>query len=242
MFPVICKIGPVSIYSYGLMLAVAVIVCAFFLSRDARSLNIQPEEIFDLVFWVVLGGISGARLFFIFLHLDFFLQKPSEVIMLQNGGLCWQGGLILGSAVGAWYIHKKKWSFGKLIDLIAPYIALGESIGRIGCFLNGCCYGKEMAWGIYFPVHGATLLPTQLYTSAGLLILFFLLKRYQSSSTVPGQVFIGYIFFASLLRFFIEFIRADHEILFWGLSIYQVICAALIGGAVFLQWLNRKRR
>lgn len=214
----------VTIYSYGLMLAIAVVVCTFMLVRDARRKNISADIIFDLVFWVIVGGILGARFFYVLLNHSFFIENPHEIIMIQNGGLAWQGGLIFGAMVGALFIKRKKLSLPGMLDLVAPYLALGQSIGRIGCFLNGCCFGKELAGGIYFPVHDARLHPTQMYLSAGLFIIFLILRRYQKFSGIPGLVFALYLILASSLRFGVEFFRADHEVIFFGFSVYQFVC------------------
>src|SRR6185295_7207291 len=131
MHPIICKIGPLTIYSYGLMVAIAAIVCSLLLARDAKKYNIAPEIIFDLVFWVVFGGIIGARIFYVILNLDYFIHNAKEMIMIQNGGLAWQGSFIAGALTGIFYVKKHKLSFWLLVDLVAPYIALGQSIGRI---------------------------------------------------------------------------------------------------------------
>ncbi len=234
MFPIICKIGPVTIYAYGAMFAAAVMLCTFLLSRDAGKVGIQQDVIFDLAFWVIAAGILGARLFYIFLHPEFFRENPLEIIMLQNGGLAWQGGLIFASVAGVMFLKKKGLSLGVMLDLAAPYAALGQSIGRIGCFLNGCCYGKEVAWGIFFPVHHAHLHPTQLYLSFGLLILFFVLKKYQKAPHRVGGVFTVYLFLDALLRFVVEFFRADHDVLAFGLSIFQGVALGLMILAVYV--------
>jgi len=218
----------VTIYSYGLMLAIAVAVGTLMLVGDARRNNIKSDIIFDLVFWAVIGGIIGARLFYIVLNYAYFAAHPDEIIMIQNGGLAWQGGLILGSIMTVVFIKARKLSVSKMLDLLVPYLALGQSIGRIGCFLNGCCFGREVSWGIYFPIHDATLHPTQLYLSGGYFIIFILLKRYQKFSEIPGLVFVSYLILASSLRFGVEFFRADHEILLLGLSIYQFICFGVL--------------
>ena len=219
---------PVTIYSYGLMLAIAVVVCTSMMVRDARRKNIKADFIFDLVFWVIVGGIIGARLFYILLNYHFFLNNPDEIIMIQNGGLAWQGALILGAMAGTSLVKRRKLFLPDVLDLCAPYLALGQSIGRIGCFLNGCCYGKVVDGGIYFPVHSAYLHPTQLYDSAGLFIIFLILKRYQRSSSIPGLVFASYLILASALRFGVEFFRADHEIFFFGFSIFQFVCFGIL--------------
>ena len=234
MFPIICKIGPLTIYSYGLMLAIAVLVCARFMSREAKRDQILVEDIYDLIFWCVLGGILGGRIFFIFLNLDFFLQDLKEILMIQHGGLAWQGALTGGGLIGWLYIRRKQWPLGFILDLSAPYVALGQAIGRIGCFLNGCCYGREVAWGIYFPVHDARLHPTQLYSMAGLLLIFFILKEFRRISKVPGQVMVVYLILASLQRFVIEFFRADHEIFWAGMSIFQIVSIGILLFAVLL--------
>lgn len=189
MYPTIGHIGPVTIYSFGLMLAIAVMVCSFLLSRDASKVGISQETIFDLVFWVILGGIVGARIFFILLNIPDFSTDPKQIIMIPNGGLAWQGGLVLGCLAGILYVRKKKLSLSMILDLAAPYLALGQAIGRIGCFLNGCCYGRPVAWGIYFPVHSNHLHPTQIYDVVMLLGVFFVLKYLQKVFSSPRRNF-----------------------------------------------------
>jgi len=225
---IIPLIMPVTIYSYGLMLAIAVVVSTLLLAHDAYRSNINPDIIFDLVFWAVIGGIIGARIFYIILNYPFFIKYPGEIIMVQNGGLAWQGGLILGSIVVMLFIKARKLPLSRMLDVLVPYLALGQSIGRVGCFLNGCCYGRPFDGGIYFPVHDATLHPTQLYLSVGYLIIYIILKQYQKFSETPGLVFTSYLILASSLRFGVEFFRADHDILFLGLSIFQFVCFGIL--------------
>jgi len=235
MYPVICQIGPATIYSYGLMLAIAVLVCTYFLSRDAGKQGIASEVIMDLVFWLVLSGLLGSRLIYVLLNFPFYLRHPVEIIMVQSGGLAFQGGLICGGLSFLWFVKKRKLNLKFFLDLIIPYLALGHAIGRIGCFLNGCCYGYKSEVGLYFPVHQDVLIPTQLYASFGLLIIFFILKKYQSISKVEGSVFVLYLGLASLLRFTIEFYRADHSVKFLGLSIFQFMCLGffIIAGLIY---------
>src|SRR3989338_2280334 len=228
MVPIICQIGPLNIYSYGVMIALAVFICAFLLKREAGKNNLSPEIIFDLVFWIVVSGLVGGRLFYIMLNLSYFLNNPSEIFKLYHGGLAWQGGLIGGITGTLFFIKKKSLPLTKTLDTLAPYAALGQAIGRIGCFLNGCCYGKEVAWGIYFPVHQARLHPTQLYDAAGLFLIFLFLKKLQLAQKKPATIFVLYLLLISVLRFFIEFFRADHAVVFAGLSIFQAVSLAII--------------
>ena len=224
------------------MLAVAVVVCSFLLAREARRRGTDPNVLMDLVFWIVLFGILGARVFFIFLNLDIFVADPMEIIKLQHGGLAFQGGLIGGFLAGWIYMRLKKMPVLSTLDLIAPFIALGHSIGRIGCFLNGCCYGKPVPWGIYFPVHNERLHPTQLYESFGLLLLFFLLKRYEKRPHADGEVFCVYLILAAALRFPNEFLRADHTEILWGLSIFQLVSIGIFAAGLYGQSVLQGRR
>lgn len=224
------------------MFAIAVIVCTLLLSRDVKAQGLKSELISDLAFWIVLGGILGARCFFIILNWPHFIDNPLEIIMIQKGGLAWQGGLVVGTITALFFFKKNKLSILPMLDLFAPYIALGEAIGRVGCFLNGCCYGKPVAWGIYFPVHHDRLHPTQLYLMAGLALVFFILKNYQKKVKVPGEVFALYLFLGPMVRFLVEFFRADHVELLFGLSIFQFVCLGLgVAAYIFHRYLHIKK-
>jgi len=240
MHPILFTIGPITIYSYGVMLATAVVVCTYLLSLDAKRCNISQETAYDLVFWCILWGIIGARIFYIFIEWSYFSNNLLEIPMLQKGGLAWQGGFLGGALAGAWFAHSKKLSLRPLMDLTAPYIALGQSIGRIGCFFNGCCYGKPVAWGIYYPVHDARLYPTQLFETAGLFIIFLFLKRAQSKPHEAGFIFIFYLWLAAIERFIVEFYRADHDFLWLGLSLAQYIALGVFAAGLILMKVFKK--
>jgi len=240
MHPILFTIGPITIYSYGVMLATAVVVCTYLLSLDAKRYNISQETAYDLVFWCILWGIIGARIFYIFIEWSYFSNNLLEIPMLQKGGLAWQGGFLGGTLAGVWFAHNKKLSLRPLMDLTAPYIALGQSIGRIGCFFNGCCYGKPVAWGIYYPVHNARLYPTQLFETAGLFIIFLILKRAQSKPHEAGFVFVFYLWLAAIERFIVEFYRADHDLLWLGLSLAQYIALGVFAAGLILMKVFKK--
>lgn len=253
MFPILFTLGPFPVHSYGFMLALAVLVSSWLFARAAAAKGISSEIIYDLVFWVVLAGIMGARLFFILLNLSYFVREPLEMVMIQNGGLAWQGSFVGGVAMGVFYIRKKNLSLWDVLDTAAPFIALGHAIGRIGCLLNGCCFGHPVAWGLFFPVMNARLFPVQILMVVGQLIVFYMLRSLQQAraeqspflagSTFrlcarPGGVFIVYLLLSSLERFIVEFFRADHEVIF-GLSIFQYVCAAIFVVAVGLFFKER---
>lgn len=234
MHPIFFSIGPITIYSYGVMLALAVLVSTYLLSRDAKHYNMSRDTAYDLVFWCILWGIIGARIFYILLAWPYYMNNLMEMLMLQKGGLAWQGGFLGGTLAGVWFLRRKKLSLRPVMDLVAPYIALGQSIGRIGCFFNGCCYGKPVAWGIYFPTHGARLHPTQLYEMAALFIIFLILKYTRNLEHRPGFIFVFYLVLAGMERFIVEFFRADHDILWMGLSLTQFIALGVFAAGLIL--------
>lgn len=223
MLPEICHIGSFTIYAYGLMLVLAFFVCAYLSSLKARKENLDPELIFNLLFLVFIFGLIGSRVFYVLINADFYLSHPLEMIMLQHGGMAWFGGLIFGTTAAVLFIKKHKMKLLKTLDLLAPFIALGQAIGRIGCLLNGCCFGWESRFGIYFKVFDKVLIPTQLYSSLLLLLIFIFLRFKQDRQHLPGEILCSYLFLYSLKRFFIEFLRNDSPRNFCGLTIFQIL-------------------
>lgn len=234
MHPIICQIGPFAVYSYGLMLALAFIIASRLAMAQAKRKGIRHVEVISgLCLVAVISGIIGARIFYVLENLEFYLEHPLESIMLQHGGLSWFGGFILGTFCAVFYLKIKKFSVLRALDLLAPFIALAQAIGRIGCLLNGCCYGRPSAFGIYFPVHDAALIPTQIYSSLIALSIFVYLRICQDSPGIKeGEVFFTYLLLYPAGRFFIEFWRADNPVILWGLSLFQLISIALFAIAL----------
>jgi len=240
MHPILFTIGPITIYSYGVMLAVAVLVCTYLLSLDAKRYGISQDIAYDLVFWCMLWGIIGARIFYVIIEWPYFSSDLLEILMVQKGGLAWQGGFLGGALAGVLFARRKKLALRPLLDLSAPYIALGQSIGRIGCFFNGCCYGKPVAWGPYYPTQGAHLYPTQLFETAGLFIIFLILKNAQGKPHKPGFIFVDYLWLAAIERFVVEFYRADHDIVWFGLSLAQYVALSVFVAGLILMKAFKK--
>jgi len=183
----------------------------------------NADSIFNLAFIVFISGIVGGRIFYILANLPYYLKNPLEIVMLQHGGLVWFGGMF-GGLLGAFlYLRYKRLPFLKIMDLIVPFAALAHSLGRIGCLLNGCCYGWEVPWGLYFPVHQAILIPVQAFDSLVLLFMFIILRFLQERPHREGQVLYMYLIFYSISRFFIEFLRADSPRLLFHFTLFQFI-------------------
>ncbi|MDD2679549.1 MAG: prolipoprotein diacylglyceryl transferase [Candidatus Omnitrophica bacterium] len=242
MHPEICKIGPLTIYSYGLMLVAAFGVATWLACAEAKKRGIDPDIIFNLNFTILICGIIGARIFYILNNLAYYLRNPLEMIMLQKGGLVWFGGLIFGLASGILYLKLRKLPVFKIADLLIPFVALAQAIGRIGCFLNGCCFGKESASGIYSPSQGALLIPTQLYSALLLIFIFIILKALQKRPHKDGQIFFAYLLLYSAKRFFIEFWRGDSPTILLGLTLFQFISLAIfLAGVIGLFCVKIKK-
>ncbi|MBI3315077.1 MAG: prolipoprotein diacylglyceryl transferase [Candidatus Omnitrophica bacterium] len=242
MHPVLFQIGVFPVYSYGVMLALAVLLCAWGLGRDASKMGISKDAAYDLLFWSVAGGIIGARIFYVTLYWDHFAAAPLEILM-NRWGLAWQGGFLGGILAGIVWCKRRAYALRPMLDLAAPYIALGQAVGRLGCFFNGCCYGRPWVHGIFFPVHNARLYPTQLYEAAGLLLIFIVLKIYAVKPRSRGMVFAMYLWLAAVERFFVEFFRADHDTLWWGLSLFQYIAVGIfLTGLIYGLFIHCHRR
>lgn len=243
MFPVLVKFGPLTIYSYGVAMAVAVFIALSLFLEEAKRQGYVKDAIVDLGMITVVSGIVGARLLYIGLNFSFFMEHPEEIIMLHHGGLAILGGIVFGVLAVYVFCRKKKLSFLKIADLLVPFVAFAQAIGRIGCFFNGCCYGIPSRYGFYFPVHDAVLVPSQLISSFLLLVLYVVLRATQRRAHSAGSVFARYIIFYSVLRFFVEFIRGDSLKPFFGFTIFQLFCIVffMMGSlfAVRLKWKNK---
>ena len=227
MHPVICTLGPFTVFSYGLMLAIAFAVSTSLAGAQARRQGIDADAVFNTGFAVIIAGVLGARLMYVALNFRTYLADPLEIIMLQHGGLAWFGGLLFGSIGGLLYVKKKRLPLNTVLDLFAPFVALGQAIGRIGCLLNGCCYGKESSFGLYFPVEDKILIPTQLISSVAMVVIYISLRLLQERPHRAGQVFYLYLALYGAKRFLVEFLRGDTPALALGLTVFQFFSIAL---------------
>lgn len=242
MYPIIYKIGPFTVYSYGLMLVLAFMVSSTLAQLQAKRQNIAPKIISNLLILVFISGIIGARLLYVIENLNYYLRNPLEIIMLQHGGLSWFGGLMLGSIFGIVYLKRKNLSIYKIFDLVIPFVALGQAIGRVGCLLNGCCFGRISRFGLYFDIHKSVLIPTQAYSSSILILMFIILRFLQERPHKEGKIFFAYLLFYSIKRFFMEFWRADNPVIFLDLSLFQIISVVLFCLALIKLSLIKKRK
>jgi phosphatidylglycerol---prolipoprotein diacylglyceryl transferase len=225
MHPVLFSIGPIKIYSYGVMLAIAFFVSLSVSSKRCVIFKIKEESLNTLLFIMLVSGIVGARVLYVLSNMHFFIDNPLEIVMINRGGLVFYGGLIFSGIFGTVYAKIRGISIADAADLLAPFIALGHSIGRIGCFLNGCCFGRptDSVFGVQFPASLVRVYPTQLFSSAGLFCIFLVLFFMQRRRRFKGQIIALYLVLYGVFRFSIEFLRGDLIPVFHNLTLTQII-------------------
>lgn len=217
MHPILIKIGPITIYSYGFFLAIGFILAIFYSTREAKRAGVDPQKISDLAFYLIIAALVGSRLLFIITEPHDFIENPLEVFKIWKGGLVFYGGFIGALITGIWYVKKHGMPIWKTSDIIAPGIALGQSLGRIGCFSAGCCYGKEttVPWAVTFTDInslarlGVPLHPTQLYEAALDFCIFLFLISFRRRKTFDGQLIWLYTLLYAVARFIVELFRGD---------------------------------
>jgi len=217
MHPILLQLGPLTLHSYGLMVALG------FLSGIALSIylltksGLDGPSYLDLAIYIMLAAIVGGRAFYVIGMWNYFAVNPLEIIMVQTGGLVYLGGLIFAVLTAVVYLLVRRQPVLQALDAITPGTALGYAIGRIGCFLTGCCFGlpTTLPWGIVFPpaslageyCPGQAVHPTQLYSSITMFIVAYVLYRLWHRRHNPGEVLCWGLFLYSLYRFLVEFLR-----------------------------------
>ena len=247
MHPILFEIGNWPVYSYGVLLAVAYLVALQLAVVRARRAGIDAARVMDLGIYLIIAALVGAKLMLVVTDLKYFLSNPVELLNLVRAGGVFYGGLIVSFLTGLVLVRRYKLPIWPTADMYAPGIALGHVIGRLGCLLAGCCYGKatDVAWSITFtdPVAAANvgtplgmpLHPTQLYDAgAEMLILIALLATERKGKTFAGRTFWLYILLYAISRFIVEIYRGDPRGSMMGFSTSQVVSLAIAPIAVIM--------
>jgi len=241
MFPRLLEIGPITVYTYGLLLAVSYLIGLQVATVRAKARGVDPQKMLDLGIWVIISAIVGAKLLLLAVDFDYFRQRPAEIFSLVRTGGIFYGGLILAVAVAVWYVRRHGMPVWTVGDAVAPGIAFAYAVGRFGCLFGGCCYGAptSLPWGITFHDHfaaefvgtplGVALHPTQLYEAgAALVILAVLLATERRRHPFAGRTFWLYVALYAISRFIIEFFRGDDRGMLYGISTSQAISLVLL--------------
>ena len=236
MHPVLIRLGTLEIHTYGVLVATGFLTGILTAQRRARQAGFVPDQISDLGVWLIVAAMLGAKLFHIvFFWNDFYEGWQATGWASLRAGFVFYGGF-LGAAAGLWaYARRQQLPIWQLADFLAPSVALGHAFGRLGCFFEGCCYGKacHLPWAIHLPNHPSAVHPTQLYEAAGNLVIFAGLSRFYPRRCFAGQVCWLYVLTYGALRFGVEFFRGDYEVHYLGgLTIAQVIAGGLMLSAL----------
>jgi phosphatidylglycerol:prolipoprotein diacylglycerol transferase len=240
MYNDILKIGPLTIHGYGLMIGIGVIVALVVAAKRIKKRGLDTDFLYGLGFVSLVFGFIGAKLLYCIVEIEAFLNEPMRV--LSGSGFVLYGGIIGGILAAMVYCKYKKVNFFEYFDLAVPSVAIAQGFGRIGCFLAGCCYGRETdsCIGIMFhnssiASNGIKLIPTQLFSSAGNFLIALVLLLYARNNRKTGKVGALYLILYSVGRFIIEFFRNDYRGNVGVLSTSQFISLLIlaIGIAMF---------
>lgn len=221
--PVAISIGPIKIHWYGIIIALAMLIGISLATKEAQKLGLEEDTMVDMALWAIPIGFIGARLYYVLFKWDYYIQNPSEIIAIWNGGIAIYGGLIAGGLAVYWFARRKKMTLTLLLDILAPSVLLAQSIGRWGNFINQEAHGgpvtRQFLENLYLPefiinqmnINGTYYHPTFLYESLWSLVGFalLLLLRNKNQFLRQGEVALSYVIWYSAGRLFIEGMRTD---------------------------------
>jgi len=246
------------VYAYGVLVACAFLMAIFWVGYDAKRSGLDAKKATDLVFYIILSGILGSRIVYIVItEWEPFLANPIIFFKLWEGGLVWYGGLIAALIVAVFYVRHYKLPVLPYIDCFAPAVALGHALGRIGCVLAGCCFGKPIghdAWyAMIFPADvgsfappNVPLYPTQLMEAGAEILIFILLLIVRHYKKFSGQVIASYLMLYGVARFVIEFFRGDMDrgfVIPDLISVSQFVSILMIfAGCVLYIWSSKRTK
>ena len=242
MMPVLFSAGPLHLYSFGVCTAAGVLLSLFLMRRASSAAGMPAGDfVLDLVMITVASGFAGARLFYIFENFSWYQEHPWTVFSVWEGGLIFYGGVWASLLAVIFFLKCRRISPWAGLDFIIPYVALTHAFGRLGCFLNGCCWGRvcELPWAVTFPGEIHPRHPAQLYEAVLDLLLFFFLRRVFLRKKFSGQIILLYLGLYGVIRFGMEMVREGHS-LWAGLTHNQWTSLLLMVGTIFL-YRRRKR-
>ena len=249
MHPILFEVGGWPVYSYGVLLALAYLAGLQLAVVRARRAGMDGTKVMDFGIYLIIAALVGAKLMLVLIDFDYFRGNPRELFSLVRAGGVFYGGLIGALVVAILLVRRYRLPLWTTADLFAPGIALGHVIGRFGCLLAGCCYGRptDRPWGVTFtdPVAAANvgtplgdpLHPTQLYDAgAELLILLFLLATERRGRPFPGRTFWAYMALYGVSRFIVEIYRGDPRGVVMGLATSQFVSVLIVPLSLVMLW------
>jgi phosphatidylglycerol---prolipoprotein diacylglyceryl transferase len=247
LYPTLVDFGLFKIPTYEVCWFLAALLIALVSGREARRLGLPVARFYDMVFFMSVAALAGAYLLFVALHHQAYLADPWRFVSVFRGGLVYYGGLIGALAVACFYPGRHGFSWRAAMDALAVGLPIGMSLGRLGCFAAGCCFGRpsDLPWAVSFPLRRVGVIlprhPTQLYEALLMLLVFAVVYAWRRRKRFEGELMLIYLFLASWVRFGVEFYRAPSDYRgpdFWAMPLTQIFALflALTSGALWWWW------
>jgi len=251
-------VGPLAMPTYGILLVLGMLAGLWIVTRQARKAGLVPETITDMAVYAIIAGLIGAKVLLLIVEWPYYSRNPRELLSLFQSGGVFYGGLLGAIPVAFWYARRHQLDGWKTADVLAPGVAVGQAIGRIGCFMAGCCYGRpaDVPWAVTFtdvyanrnvgtpldtPLH-----PTQIYESLACFLILGVLLWMAPRKRFHGQVVLAYVVLYAVARFAVEMFRGDAIrgfVLGGRLSTSQFIAVLMVvAAALVLPYLWRRKR
>ncbi|MFH1491540.1 MAG: prolipoprotein diacylglyceryl transferase [Pseudomonadota bacterium] len=251
MYPDLFSIGPLTIHTYGLFVAMGFTAGLLVTVKIGKDQGVSPQQVMDMAFIIILGAIIGSRLAFVLMNFSSYKAYPLDILKIWEGGLVFSGGLVAVLICMVWYLRRNALSYWAAGDLWAPGLAIGQGIGRIGCLMAGCCYGRpaEVPWHVTFTSPDALaplnipLHPTQVYAALSGLVIFLVLMFLRKRKKFEGQIFVWFLILHSTGRLLIERFRGDDRGLIpgAGMTTTQLIALLVLMSAVAALMMLKSR-
>ncbi len=242
MQPVLIEIGPVTVYWYGVLFSTGFLAAAIHWACLSRRVGMPPMFGVELCIWVMISSVVGARLAFVAANASLFLDDPARILRIDRGGLIFYGGLVGATLAGVVLARRRAIPLWRMADYAISAVPLGHAIGRVGCLLNGCCYGaaSERWWAI--PLNSVMRHPVQVAEATFNLVVYILLLQLYKHKHREGRVFAAYLILYPIGRFALEFLRGDERLEGLWLNAAQELSVLFILAGVLLWFtLPRKR-
>ena len=252
--PILVKLGPISIYWYGMLIVAGFCLGAYVAFKLAKKYDFRTESLWSLAFYVLIFGLIASRLYHVGCELPYYLKNPVQILKIWQGGLAIWGAIIGAVLVFFFYARRYRRSYLALWDIVVPGLALGQAIGRWGNWFNQELFGRPVAWGIPIKLANRPEIyqnfthfhPVFLYESIWCFLIFLILMLAHKKIGAPssdysrGRIFALYLILYSLGRFFIELIRIDPQPIFFGLRAGQLMSIVLFvaGWTIFIRTLE----
>lgn len=243
MHPILFQIAQFKLHAYGALMGAGFLIAMQLILKRGLVLGFSEKQLNNVMLLTFGSGILGARLLFILIDAPMdYLRDPLEILKIWKGGLVFFGGFILATTAMAWYAARHRLGVWRLFDLCTPALILAHAMGRLGCFMAGCCYGKvcDLPWAVTFRdpagvgLKNVPLHPTQLYEALFLIVLYFAILQLRKVQRFPGMLFLVYLGLYSIGRSVIEFYRNDLRGGWEGLSTAQWISVPML---LLVSWL-----